>query len=252
MEPLPAVLIVVVVVAAALGGARWLADLLERSALVATGPVAGEPALARAAAATIPVRTGRGPGARASGVLRPAAGPGAVGTAAAALGGTLAWTVGAAPELPALTMLAGLGLVLAGVDVRAHRLPDALVLPAYPLLTVLLGVAALTGGDPPAGAATSGAATAAGGGAAAFGVLYVLAVAVPAGFGYGDVKLGGLLGAGLGWYGWSPVVAGLFCGFVYGGLCAGAMLVARRLARTDRVAFGPYLLAGALTAVVVR
>jgi len=283
---------VALVAGAALAGAGWLADLVERTALVAAGPVAGQPAAARAAAAALalapptpwrPARTrtqpaagaqaavgragalrpaaGRGgslrpaagragalrPAAGRRGSLRPAAGPGAVGIAAAALGGLVAWAAGAAPELPAVVFLAGAGLVLAPVDVRAHRLPDAIVLPAYPLLAVLLCVGGLTGATGPAPLVR-----AAQSGAVAFGVVYLLAVAVPAGFGYGDVKLTGLLGAGLGWYGWSAVLDGLVYGFVYGGLCAAALLVSRRLARTDRLAFGPFLLAGALTALVTH
>ncbi|MFB9324264.1 prepilin peptidase, partial [Cryptosporangium minutisporangium] len=173
-----------------------------------------------------------------------AAGPGRVGVAAAALGGVVAWAVGAAPELPGLLFVAGLGFVLAPVDVRTHRLPDALVLPAYPVLTVLLVAGALLGG-----VGVAPLARAAAGGLVAFGVLYVLAVAVPAGFGFGDVKLTGLLGAALGWYGWSAVFAALVYGFVYGGLCAAALLLTRRLSRADRLAFGPFLLAGALTVV---
>jgi leader peptidase (prepilin peptidase)/N-methyltransferase len=163
--------------------------------------------------------------------------------AAAAVGGVVAWAV-EAPELAGMVFLAGLGLVLAAVDVRAHRLPDALVLPAYPVLAALLTTGALLGGTGPAPLVRAAEAC-----AVAFGVLYLLAVVVPAGFGYGDVKLTGLLGAALGWYGWPELATGLTYGFVYGGLGAAALLATRRLSRTDRLAFGPFLLAGALTAV---
>ncbi|GAA0273919.1 A24 family peptidase [Cryptosporangium japonicum] len=234
MEPLLSVLLVAPAAAAA---GPWLADLLERTATVATGPVAGEPALARAAAAAVPIVRAR------SGPVRLAAGSAAVGVCAAALGAVLAW-VAEPPVLVGLVFLAGLGLVLAAVDVRAHRLPDALVLPAYPVLAALLAAGGLLGAT-----GTAALVRAAAAGAVAFGVLYLLAVVVPAGFGYGDVKLTGLLGAALGWYGWPELGAGLTYGFVYGGLAATALLVTRRLSRTDRLAFGPFLLAGALTAL---
>nr|MDT0665625.1 IucA/IucC family C-terminal-domain containing protein [Micromonospora sp. DSM 115978] len=45
--------------------------------------------------------------------------------------------------LPAYTYLALVGIVLAAVDARVHRLPDVVVLPSYPVLAALFGVAAL-------------------------------------------------------------------------------------------------------------
>ncbi|TQS41615.1 prepilin peptidase [Cryptosporangium phraense] len=257
MEALVAGLIVGL---AGFAGRGWLAEYVERVALVATGPVAGEPALARAAAASM-VRPDAPPaprpgaarsvvGSASAGRLAPAAvgrawavrlAPAAVGLAAAAVGGVVGWASGGGAALLGLVFLAGAGFVLAPVDVRSHRLPDAIVLPAYPILALLLSL----GGPTHWVRAIEG-------GAVAFAVLYVLAIAAPAGFGYGDVKLTGLLGAALGWFGWPEVLAGLVYGFAYGGLGAAALLVTRRLSRTDRLAFGPFLLAGALTAVVFR
>lgn len=216
------------VVVVALAGAGWFAGVIERVGAVATGPCAGEPGLAWRVA-----------------VLEEAAsGPAAVGVAAAALGGVLAWVVGPAPVLPALLLLAGVGLVLAPVDVRTHRLPDAVVLPTYPALAILLALAATREGLAPLARAAEG-------GLVAFGVLYVLAFALPAGLGYGDVKLAGLLGAVLAWYGWPVLLRGLVVGFLYGGVCAVVLLVTRRADRRSNLAYGPFLLAGTLTAVVL-
>ncbi|MFI5954093.1 prepilin peptidase [Cryptosporangium sp. NPDC051539] len=202
-----------VVAAAALGAARWLAETVERVAAEASFRVGG------------------------AAVARPAAGAVGVGVAAAGLGGVVAWA-GYGWALPALVFTAGVGFVLAPVDVRAHRLPDVIVLPSYPALAVLLALGGV-----------SSWVRAIEGGAVAFGVLYLLAVVAPAGFGFGDVKLTGLLGGALAWFGWQPMFTGLVYGFVYGGLCAAVLLATRRLSRTDRLAFGPFLLAGALTAL---
>lgn len=66
------------------------------------------------------------------------------------------------------------------------------------------------------------------------------------GMGLGDVKLGALLGAGLG-----PLDAavGIGAAFVLGAGVASGLLVAGRIERGTRVPFGPYLLAGSLCAL---
>jgi leader peptidase (prepilin peptidase)/N-methyltransferase len=253
---LAALAALVVVVVAALAGAGWLAGAIERVGAAASGPCAGEPGLAWDAGTAVVISPARraaptrrsdvvgGPVAGGRGLGGPAAGPAGVGVAAASLGGALAWVVGSAPVLPALVLLAGVGMVLAAVDVRTHRLPDALVLPAYPALALLLSLAATREGLAPLARAAEG-------GLVAFGVLYVLAFVLPAGLGYGDVKLAGLLGAALAWYGWPVLLRGLVLGFGYGGLCAAALLVTRRTNRRASLAYGPFLLAGALTVVVL-
>jgi leader peptidase (prepilin peptidase)/N-methyltransferase len=67
--------------------------------------------------------------------------------------------------------------------------------------------------------------------------------------GFGDVKLAGLLGLVLGWAGWAPLVLGAFLGFLFGGVYSLALIGARRATRRSRVPFGPFMVAGALTAV---
>ena len=36
-------------------------------------------------------------------------------------------------------------MALSGIDIAVHRLPDKLTLPAYPVLILLLGIAAVVG-----------------------------------------------------------------------------------------------------------
>jgi leader peptidase (prepilin peptidase)/N-methyltransferase len=153
------------------------------------------------------------------------------------------WAAWGSPALPALVVVAAVGAPLAVIDARTHRLPDALTLPALALTLVLVGLASWVAGD--AGAwwrALVGA------GASAFvhGVLWF----VGAGIGLGDVKLVALLGLPLAWLGWGTHVGGLFVAYVLGGVWAVALLVTRRARLGTQVAFGPFLLLGALAAVV--
>jgi len=90
------------------------------------------------------------------------------------------------------------------------------------------------------------------GAAAVFAVLFLLAFAAPRSFGFGDVKLGGVLGAYLGWFGWSYVYYGIFAGFLLGMLVALALLATRRASLKTALAFGPMLIFGALIVLAFR
>jgi leader peptidase (prepilin peptidase)/N-methyltransferase len=84
------------------------------------------------------------------------------------------------------------------------------------------------------------------GAAAVFAVLFALAFASPRSFGMGDVKLGGVLGGYLGWFGWVEVYYGIFGGFVLGAVLAVGLLATRRASMKTAVPFGPMLVVGPL------
>lgn len=94
--------------------------------------------------------------------------------------------------LPVPLALGWLAVLLIACDVVARRLPDALTLPAYPGMLVLLAVAARWGDVPdllPGAAA----------GAVLHAGVYLLVRLLAAGaMGPGDVKLSGVLGAAVG------------------------------------------------------
>ena len=82
--------------------------------------------------------------------------------------------------------------------------------------------------------------------------LFLLQVLIyPAGLGGGDVKLSGLLGLYLGWLGPGPLAAGLFLGYALAAAAGLALIAAKRATRRSHLAFGPFLLAGALAAVLL-
>lgn len=137
---------------------------------------------------------------------------------------------------PALTVFAVLGVVLAVIDARTHRLPDAVLVPGAGVVLVLLGGAAVAVGEPLRAIGVVG------GAAGAFFACLGVHLARPAAFGGGDVKLAGLCGAVLGWIGPDAVASGIALGFVAGGVAASAALLAGM--RGASIAFGPYLLVG--------
>ena len=156
----------------------------------------------------------------------------------------MALRIGADWALPAYLYLAAVGVALAVIDLDHRRLPDALTLPSYVVVAALLGLAALLGSD------SGDLLRALLGGAAMYAVYLVLCFAYPAGMGFGDVKLAGVLGMATGWLGWGSWGVGLFLGFLLGGIFGIALVVRGRGGRKTAVPFGPFMLAGALLAVL--
>jgi len=82
--------------------------------------------------------------------------------------------------------------------------------------------------------------------ALAIGAIGLLLAFIGSGLGLGDVKLGALIGLWLGWHGVPILVASLCTGIILGGLAAFLLLLTRRAGRKSSIAYGPYLIAGAL------
>jgi leader peptidase (prepilin peptidase) / N-methyltransferase len=126
-----------------------------------------------------------------------------------------------------------------------RRLPDQIVLPSYPVALVLLtGASLLTGEWWSLGRGLIGL-------VALFAFYFLLALVYPAGMGFGDVKLAGVLGLYLAYLGWGELVTGAFLGFLFGGVVGGLLMVARRAGRKSKIPFGPFMLLGAFAAILV-
>lgn len=164
--------------------------------------------------------------------------------ATAVVFGALAARIGFEPELPAFLYLGAIGVALALIDIDTKRLPNAIVLPSYVVGLVLLGTAALIDGD------YHDLLRGVLGMVALYAFYFVLAFIYPAGMGFGDVKLAGILGLYLGWLGWAEVVAGGFLGFLFGGVTGLALMALRRAGRKSQIPFGPFMLAGALVSIL--
>jgi leader peptidase (prepilin peptidase)/N-methyltransferase len=169
---------------------------------------------------------------------------------AAVTGGALAvlgWRVGLRWELAPYWLLVLLGVPLAIIDLTDRRLPRLLV---YPLLIGVLGalvVLCLVRGDAAPGVRAVAAM------AALSGLFLVGALIVPGGIGAGDVRLAAVAGLVAGWSGWHCVVGTLLASLVYAALLLGVLRLPRWRDAQDSTGapFGPCLLAGVLTAVVV-
>jgi len=164
----------------------------------------------------------------------------------AVLFGLAAWRTGTTWALPALLYLAAIAVALALIDLDTHRLPNAIVLPSYPVAIVLLALASWNPGGASDWPALIRALI---GGATLFAFYFLLAFAYPAGMGFGDVKLAGILGLYLAWIGWGALVIGAFAAFVFGGVFSVALLLSGRAGRKSGIPFGPWMIIGTCVGV---
>ena len=159
--------------------------------------------------------------------------------------GTLTWALWPAAVLPVVLFVAGMGLLLAPIDLAVLRLPDPLVgLVFAGAAGYLLVLAVVTGNYPALLRAVLAAGAMAGG--------YLLLALVPGGhLGFGDVKLAGVLGFVLGWFGWGFVLLGAVLPHLINGPTVLVLLATGRARRGSSIPLGPALLVGAWFAVVL-
>ena len=148
------------------------------------------------------------------------------------------------------------------VDWRVQHLPTRLLLVAGAVL--LFGVALACLGPQVAPASiddvtplrTGDLLRALGGGALVYIALAALSLLPQLwgrapGIGMGDANLYVVLGPLLALRGWSTLLMGLYLGFFFGGLLALGLLLSGRLKLKGRIAFGPWLMAGATAALAL-
>ena len=151
------------------------------------------------------------------------------------------WSLHHAPALtPVLLYLCAAGVALFMIDLDCFRLPDAIVLPSYGVVGVLLCVAGLVSGQWPVSTVVLS--------ALVWWLTFVLPYYLTAkrGMGLGDVKLAPVLGAALGAVGWGASLVGLFAGFALGAVVGLAMMRFGSAHRKTKMPYGPFLLTGAL------
>jgi len=164
---------------------------------------------------------------------------------AAALWATVTFT-GSRPAFVGFVWVAAAAVVLGAVDLATHRLPDRVTYPAAGVCALAFAVDAVVLDAWPALLRAVLAA------AVAFGVGALAAAVSPAGLGFGDVKLLGLIGLVLGWVGWETLAAGVVLGLLTGALVAVALLITRRAGWRTALPLGPPLLVGAGLALALH
>lgn len=157
----------------------------------------------------------------------------------------IAARVGVSWALPAYLYFGAVAVALTVIDLDVQRLPDAIVGPSYLVGAGLLGVASAGSGD------WAALVRAGIGGVALFGLYALVVVVYPKGMGLGDVKLAGVLGMYLGWWGWDALAVGAFAAFLFGGLVGAVVMAVVGKGRGTRIPFGPWMLLGAASALFI-
>ncbi|MBW4042059.1 MAG: hypothetical protein HIU86_08000 [Acidobacteria bacterium] len=156
--------------------------------------------------------------------------------------GLLAVAVALLGPQPAVLGFAWLAIVtprLVAIDLAEHRLPDAIVLPGYPVVLAAVLLQSWVSGIEPMGVVL---------GAVACGLVFLL-LHVAGGMGFGDVKLAPLLGALAALAVPRGALLWIVLTFLVGGAAAAVVLVRRGTGA--RMPFGPPMLAGAWAVLVL-
>jgi leader peptidase (prepilin peptidase) / N-methyltransferase len=163
----------------------------------------------------------------------------------AALFGAMAARFDDSWTLVAYLVLTGALVALAAIDLETYLLPNRIVYPLTVAMLVLLPLGLLADGD------TDDIGRGLLAGVIAFAAFFVVHLISPRGMGFGDVKLSFTLGLALGCVGWGEMILGLFLGFFYGAIIGLVILAVSKRGRGQAVPFGPFLVAGAVTALLV-
>lgn len=160
-----------------------------------------------------------------------------------ALGAGLALRLHPAAVAVACLALLAVSLPLSTIDVATRTLPDRIVLPAIAACTALLAIAADSAGAYwPLWRAVAAAVV-------VFLAFTALALAVSGGLGFGDCKAAALCALPLGYLGWTHVLHGVLAAFLIAAVYVFACRLVGRVSRS--LAFGPFLFAGAILALLL-
>jgi leader peptidase (prepilin peptidase)/N-methyltransferase len=163
----------------------------------------------------------------------------------AILFGLLGWRIGAAIELLAYSCVALASVPLTAIDMAELRLPRRLVSLAGLATIALFAVAAWADRDGPSMLRALA-------GMLVLTTAYLaLALVSRGGLGAGDVRLAALVGLALGWRSWTSLASGTAIALAYAYVTALVAIGLRRMTRHSPMPYGPAMLAGAFTALLL-
>ena len=126
-------------------------------------------------------------------------------------------------------------VAMTAIDLQHQVIPDAITLPGIPVgLLINLATGRMSWIDSGIGILVGG------------GLFFVIILVSRGGMGGGDLKLGAMLGAFLGW---RALLFALFVAIVVGGAIGAALLLSGRRGRKDPIPFGPFLALGGAMAL---
>jgi leader peptidase (prepilin peptidase)/N-methyltransferase len=162
---------------------------------------------------------------------------------AAVMAGVVAWRIDHSELLPVWVLITGVGSWLIFIDWRTRLLPVVIVAPTYLGTLALVGLGAALLGDVQVFVHALVANIVV---YVVFRVLYWVGGRFFGGaFGYGDVRLSGVLALGLGALGSSEVFVGVYGGFVLGAVL-GVVLSKLKIVDPKGYAFGPFMVIAAV------
>ena len=145
--------------------------------------------------------------------------------------------LGPTPQFLVAAVLLGALIAITAIDLRHQIIPDVISLPG--IVVGFVANSLLPGGvswlDSLIGIAVGG------------GIFLVIILVSGGGMGGGDMKLGAMLGAFLGW---KLGLLALLLGVLAGGAVAVVLLLRGRKGRKDAIPFGPYLALGGAVALL--
>ncbi|WP_332662507.1 A24 family peptidase [Aeromicrobium sp.] len=157
----------------------------------------------------------------------------------ALMAGVAAWGIDDAELLPAWVVVTGVGSWLVFIDWRTRLLPYVLVAPAYLATLALVGLGAflLRDVDVFVNALVAN--------IVVYVIFRILHWIGRGAFGFGDVRLSGVLALALGALGANEVMVGMYAGFLLGAVF-GVLLSRLKIVDPKSYAFGPYMVVGAV------